>query len=116
MDPSGNINFDARGSILLSEVQRQRDKIRNAVPIVDFAKKNENFTIAISVVGAILGVLVVVAVFITGGAWLKNERSSPTPIPSQIHPASSSIWYYLIVGFVLGFAGYLIGVASTPTG
>jgi uncharacterized membrane protein len=113
MDPSGNINFDPMGNMLLSEVQKQRDKIRNAVPIVDFAKKNENFTIAIGVIGGVLGILVIIAVIMAGLQW-KNPR--PTPLPSQIHPAASSIWYYLIVGFVLGFVGYLIGVASTPTG
>lgn len=116
MDPSGNINFDAKGNMLLSEVQKQRDKIRNAVPIVDFAKKNENFTIAIGVIGGVLGILVIIAVFMAGLEWLGNEKAKRTPLPSQIHPASSSIWYYLIVGFVLGFVGYLIGVASTPTG
>lgn len=115
IDNSGNINFDAQGSITLSEVQKQRNKIRTAVPVIDFAKKNKNFEIAVGIIGGFLAFCLIILLGFTAYNW-KYPKTNPAAPSSQIHPATSSIWYYLIVGAILGFAGYLVGVASTPTG
>lgn len=113
IDGSGNINFEADGSIKLSDVQKQRDKIRKEVPVVDEAKKNQAFMTTIIVGGSIAGLIITGLLANYIYAWFK-QRGSTTPLPSQIHPGVSSIWYYLGIGLILGFCGYLLGVASSP--
>lgn len=105
IDVSG-INFDAEGSIKLSDVQAQRNKVRNEVPIIDYAKANKNFTAGTATFAAIALVLAILGLFL-------YFFSKKTTLPSQVHPATPYFFYYAGIGAVTLFCGYLIGVAAT---
>lgn len=113
VDGSGNINFNSDKSIILNDIQNQRNKVRSISTVENMAKKKKAFEIAIATFGAILGVILLILIGIAGYTWYKSDVTAP-PNPSLIHPAASSIWYYLFIGVILGFVGYLVGVASTP--
>jgi hypothetical protein len=112
VDNSGNINFNSDKSIKLNDIQTQRNKVRSISTVENMAKKNKAFETAIAVFAGVLGGLLLILIGLTAYNWYKSDVEPPNL--SEIHPAASSIWYYLFIGVILGFVGYLVGVASTP--
>jgi hypothetical protein len=112
VDNNGNINFNSDKSIKLNDIQTQRNKVRSISTVENMAKKNKAFETAIAVFAGVLGGLLLILIGLTAYNWYKSDVEPPNL--SEIHPAASSIWYYLFIGVILGFVGYLVGVASTP--
>ena len=112
VDGSGNINFNSDKSIKLNDIQTQRNKVRSISTVENVAKKNKAFETAIAVFAGVGGGILLIIMILAAYSWYKSDV--PAPPPNVFHPAASSIWYYLLIGIVLGFVGYLVGVATTP--
>lgn len=108
IDSSGNINFDAEGNVLLSNLEAQREAIKGANPNTNLISLANNVAIFLGVLIGVVGILYAVyrlILFIKGPIF---GTSTPPPLPS----GSENIGFYVIIGLIIGFCGFLVGAFS----
>lgn len=106
VDSSGNINFDSNNMILLSEVQNQRNALRNSAQIGTSNLPNLLKGFGWFVV-ALIGVILI---------HLAYKHFYPsTTASSHLFPSDSKHYgLYAIILVIFAFTGFIIGVAVHP--
>ena len=107
IDSSGNINFDAEGNVLLSNLEAQREAIKGANPSTNLNDLAENIAIFLGVLIGVVGIIYAIyriIIFIKGPIF--GSPTVPLPVGSE------NTGFYVIIGLIIGFCGFLVGAFS----
>jgi len=105
IDSSGNINFDADGNVLLSNLEAQREAIKGANPSTNLKNLAEYVAI-------FLGVLIGVVGILYGISWIISVYQGIIGTPPLLPVGSENTGFYVIIGLIIGFCGFLVGAFS----
>jgi hypothetical protein len=108
IDSSGNINFDADGNVILSDLEAQREALRGGSPNTNLINLAEYVAIFLGVLIGIVGILYGIyraILFIKGPIF-----GTPTIVPLPV--GSENTGFYFIIALIIGFCGFLVGAFS----
>ena len=107
IDSSGNINFDADGNVILSDLEAQREAIKGANPNTNLINLAEYVAIFLGVLIGVVGILYGIyraILFIKGPIF--GTPTVPLPVGSE------NTGFYFIIALIIGFCGFLVGAFS----
>jgi hypothetical protein len=107
IDSSGNINFDADGNVILSDLEAQREAIKGANPNTNLINLAEYVAIFLGVLIGVVGILYGIyraILFIKGPIF--GTPTVPLPVSSE------NTGFYFIIALIIGFCGFLVGAFS----
>jgi hypothetical protein len=105
---NNRIHFDSMG-IPLTDLYTRRNALRNEAQVNKVSTDKLETYFAYALAGIIGFVLLGLAIRFIYTQWINKSAAASSIIPDN----TSKIGFYLVMAFIMGFSGFLIGAAAT---